>query len=409
MKKTVILLLCAAMLAASFAGCGEEKPAESSQPDTTQAPSTAPVTTVPVTAPATSDSAETRAQYDFVAIKQEADKINSVFNSAVRESKFEGVVYMKLGNDFEYISTTGSADGINHIDNSINTCYYAGNITAQFTAAAVLMLSEEGKLELDDSIEKYFPDLQRRDKITIRNLLENSSGIKDYVDHIGTSNKIYFLQSELDEEISTDNSEKENNSAVFDWIMSAKSEFEPGSAYGYSSSNYFLLGKIIESVTGSGYEDALDELIFEPLGMRSTGFNGSDRLAVPYGGRDSGEKLIADGVGYSAFGMISNISDMLKWTDAVASDALLSEESKKLLYTPLKLEGGEEAGLGVELSNGIASVFSECGAYRSVLCYTTDKSEVFVSFTNSYNSNPESLYEEFRGYLKKYEKNILLG
>ena len=403
MKKPISVILCAVLLISLLAGCGKEEPQESVEV-TTVAPTTAAPTTEPATTmPATSDEATSAVKYDFVAIKQDADKINSEFNSSVKAGQFDGSIYMKLGNDFEYISTTGYADVDNHIDNSVNTCYYAGNITAQFTAVAVLKLAEEGKLSLDEPINEYFPKLERRDKITVRDLLENTSGIKDYVDHIGTSNKIYFLRSDFDDEITEENDSKKNKSIIFDWIMSSTSEFEPGTRRGYSNSNWFLLGKIIESVTESPYEVYITQNFFNPLGMRSSSFDSKNRLAVAYGGRESGKKLNYFGVGYSAFGLITTVSDMLKWSEAIASGSILSEESEKLMFSANKEETEEPcANYGIEYDGNTASVFSECGAYRSALCYTLDKSEVFISFSNSYNSNPESLYEEFKGSLRRY-------
>lgn len=404
--KRITALCCALSIsAAALSGCGCNKEPEPVPVETT-APveTTVPPTTVPVTtAPATVDSALKKTEYDLVAIKQNSEKISSDFNEIIKDSNFNGSVYMKLGNDFEFISTTGASDSVNHVDNSVNTRFCAGEITNQITAAAVMLLVEDGKLNLYDKVDEFYPQLAYADFMTIEHLLNHTAGVKNYVDHIGTSNRIYFLRSELENSVSKDNSAEENKEIILDWILSSQAQFLPGTEYDYSASDYFLLGEIIEEVSGESYEDFVYENILKPLGMRNTDFETDSKIAVAYGGRESGERMTYPGVGGAAFGMVSTVTDLLKWTDAITSDALLSEKSRELMFTPRKQRDGSYSGMGVSLGKGLISVSSECGAYKSSLIYSEDRKQIFISLTNQFSSNPVSLYEEFNNYLSKYE------
>ena len=148
LKAIVCLPLAALML---LAGCQTEP--SSSEPEETVVTTEEPTTAAPTTKPiATADSANVK-KYDFLAIKQKNGEITSDFNDIVNEKKFKGVIYAKLGNDFEYISSTGASESTKHKDNSINTCFCVGGLTQQVTAAAVLLLAEDEKLRLDDTLD----------------------------------------------------------------------------------------------------------------------------------------------------------------------------------------------------------------------------------------------------------------
>ncbi len=246
--------------------CGCNSGEESETEPATQA-TTAPATVAPTTAaPATKDSADGQG-YNYVAIKKKSGEIISQFDKIVEAKNFNGTIYMKLGNDFEYLSSKGAANSNKHIDNSINTRFYIGGITKQFTAAAVLMLSEKKKLSLDDTLDKYFPDYEAGGKVTVKQLLNMTSGINTYVLHNDITTPSNYLIGDLDEKVKEDNFAKENKKLILDWIFSQKLIFAPGTKFDESESNYFLLGEIIEQASGMSYADYLKIAIFAPLGM----------------------------------------------------------------------------------------------------------------------------------------------
>ena len=384
--------------------CGCNSGEESETEPATQA-TTAPATVAPTTAaPATKDSADGQG-YNYVAIKKKSGEIISQFDKIVEAKNFNGTIYMKLGNDFEYLSSKGAANSNKHIDNSINTRFYIGGITKQFTAAAVLMLSEKKKLSLDDTLDKYFPDYEAGGKVTVKQLLNMTSGINTYVLHNDITTPSNYLIGELDEKVKEDNSAKENKELILDWIFSQKLIFAPGTKFDESESNYFLLGEIIEQASGMSYADYLKTAMFAPLGMGSSNFEPDEKMALAYDKAANTKSLNYKGVGYSAFGMISSVSDLLKWTDGLLNNQVLAPASFKLMFSN-QVSGIKDNkisyGFGVKMNGNTAFINGKYDAFGSILSYNTDKSEIFVSLTNYTASDNKAVRDNFKKVLQKY-------
>ncbi len=384
--------------------CGCNSGEESETEPATQA-TTAPATVAPTTAaPATKDSADGQG-YNYVAIKKKSGEIISQFDKIVEAKKFNGTIYMKLGNDFEYLSSKGAANSNKHIDNSINTRFYIGGITKQFTAAAVLMLSEKKKLSLDDTLDKYFPDYEAGGKVTVKQLLNMTSGINTYVLHNDITTPSNYLTGDLDEKVKEDNSAKENKELILDWILSQKLIFAPGTKFDESESNYFLLGEIIEQASGMSYADYLKTAMFAPLGMGSSNFEPDEKMALAYDKAANTKSLNYKGVGYSAFGMISSVSDLLKWTDGLLNNQVLAPASFKLMFSN-QVSGIKDNkisyGFGVKMNYNTAFINGKYDAFGSILSYNTDKSEIFVSLTNYTASDNKAVRDSFKKVLQKY-------
>lgn len=384
--------------------CGCNSGEESETEPATQA-TTAPATVAPTTAaPATKDSADGQG-YNYVAIKKKSGEIISQFDKIVETKNFNGTIYMKLGNDFEYLSSKGAANSNKHIDNSVNTRFYIGGITKQFTAAAVLMLSEKKKLSLDDTLDKYFPDYEAGGKVTVKQLLNMTSGINTYVLHNDITTPSNYLIGDLDEKVKEDNSAKENKELILDWIFSQKLIFAPGTKFDESESNYFLLGEIIEQASGMSYSDYLKTAIFAPLGMGSSSFEPDEKMALAYDKAANTKSLNYKGVGYSAFGMISNVSDLLKWTDGLLNNQVLAPASFKLMFSN-QVSGIKDNkisyGFGVKMNGKTAFINGKYDAFGSILSYNTDKSEIFVSLTNYTASDNKAVRDNFKKVLQKY-------
>lgn len=384
--------------------CGCNSGEESETEPATQA-TTAPATVAPTTAaPATKDSADGQG-YNYVAIKKKSGEIISQFDKIVEAKNFNGTIYMKLGNDFEYLSSKGAANSNKHIDNSINTRFYIGGITKQFTAAAVLMLSEKKKLSLDDTLDKYFPDYEAGGKVTVKQLLNMTSGINTYVLHNDITTPSNYLIGDLDEKVKEDNSAKENKELILDWIFSQKLIFAPGTKFDESESNYFLLGEIIEQASGISYADYLKTAMFAPLGMGSSNFEPDEKMALAYDKAANTKSLNYKGVGYSAFGMISSVSDLLKWTDGLLNNQVLAPASFKLMFSN-QVSGIKDNkisyGFGVKMNGNTAFINGKYDAFGSILSYNTDKSEIFVSLTNYTASDNKAVRDSFKKVLQKY-------
>ncbi|MEE1016999.1 MAG: serine hydrolase [Ruminococcus sp.] len=403
MLKPISILLCL-LITGSALLCGCNSGEESETEPATQA-TTAPATVAPTTAaPATKDSADGQG-YNYVAIKKKSGEIISQFDKIVEAKNFNGTIYMKLGNDFEYLSSKGAANSNKHIDNSINTRFYIGGITKQFTATAVLMLSEKKKLSLDDTLDKFFPDYEAGGKVTVKQLLNMTSGINTYVLHNDITTPSNYLTGDLDEKVKEDNSAKENKELILDWIFSQKLIFAPGTKFDESESNYFLLGEIIEQASGMSYADYLKTAMFAPLGMGSSNFEPDEKMALAYDKAANTKSLNYKGVGYSAFGMISSVSDLLKWTDGLLNNQVLAPASFKLMFSN-QVSGIKDNkisyGFGVKMNGNTAFINGKYDAFGSILSYNTDKSEIFVSLTNYTASDNKAVRDSFKKVLQKY-------
>lgn len=394
--KTILCSLFSAFFAIFSVSCSVSKPSEV---ETTVASTSDEQTTESTASKATDDVVPTKPEsYNYLLIKQDSDDITARFDKIISDKKYKGTTYLKIGNDFEYLNANGDANADKHMTNSIDTCYYAGSVTKQFTAAAVIKLCEDNKLSFSDTIDKFFPSCKSGDKITVRNLLTMTSGIKNYVKRDNETDGVIVLNPEIEAEISKDDSEKENKNAILNWIFKQDLSFEPDSEFMYSDSNYYLLGEIIEKASGESYEKYLEDNIFKPLGMNSSSFEPNEKTAVSYQGTNSNDTLLYSGVGYSSMGLISNISDLLKWVDGLLDGEVLSEDSLEQMFTPYK----ENYAMGFYVYGNKLSHTGRTEDYNSMLFFTKDKSEIFVSLSNYAYSDSAYIYRLFKNSLKKY-------
>jgi CubicO group peptidase (beta-lactamase class C family) len=220
--------------------------------------------------------------------------------------------------------------------------YSIGSISKQFTAAAVLLLQQDGKLSLDDVVGKYIPGLTKGDKVTIRQVLSHTSGYQDYwpEDYVMTP----MLQPESAQQI------------LDTWGRKAL-DFEPGTQWQYSNTNYVIAGRIVETITGHPLMDFLVDRVFRPLGMHSVWNSDETKLtqvdATAYYRHALGPLRPAPKEGrgwmFAAGELAMTAHDLALWDESLISQSLLSPESYKRMFTEVKLNDGKSThyGLGV--------------------------------------------------------------
>lgn len=214
-----------------------------------------------------------------------------------------------------------------------------GSITKQFTAAAILLLQEAGKLSVADPITRYLPDYPvHGHTITIEHLLTHTSGIFNYTAIPG------YMESKIRRDLTTDE--------LIDEFKTQEMDFAPGERWSYSNSGYVLLGAIIEKVAGVSYAELVEKRIFDPLGMAHSHYGGPQLIPRRVAGYEH------DGDGYvnapylsmtqphAAGALLSSVDDLARWDAALYGDGLLSAASKERMFAEYQRNDGEGVGYG---------------------------------------------------------------
>lgn len=216
--------------------------------------------------------------------------------------------------------------------------FQLGSMTKQFTAIAILMLEEQGKLNVEDPVSKYLPDYPSGEKIILHHLLTHTSGIKDFTKMKSLSD---ITQKEMTPKM------------MVDFFKNETPDFAPGEKFEYNNSGYVLLGHIIELVSGEKYEDFIKKHIFEKAGMNHS-YYASDRQVISgraygYQKKEYGyvnKTIISFSVPFSSGALMSTAGDMLQWQNALTQNRLLGAEEAKKAFRKYKLNNGEEFTYG---------------------------------------------------------------
>jgi CubicO group peptidase (beta-lactamase class C family) len=261
---------------------------------------------------------------------------------------FSGTIFIAWQGKVLISQGYGLADRENDVPNTPQTKFAIGSITKSFTAMAIMILQERGLLKTEDPICKYIADCPVAWKlITLHHLLNHTSGIPPYTD--------LYLQGR----IKLDPSKEYQPDAIIAFFKDLPLEFAPGSQWHYNASGYFLLGTIIEKVSGDSYAAFVQKNILQPLALTETGYN----LAYPtvkY--RASGYSTIGPSrivkvpgwdmsLMYSEGGLYSTVGDLYKWDQALYTDQLVSRETLGRMFTStVATNNGAYYGYGWEIS-----------------------------------------------------------
>jgi CubicO group peptidase (beta-lactamase class C family) len=262
---------------------------------------------------------------------------------------------------------------------TVETRYAVGSISKQFTAAALLLAQEQGKLSIDDKVGKYFPELTRAGEITIRELLSHTSGYEDYAP------QDYIIPAWT---------KPTTARAIMDNWGRKPLNFDPGTRWQYSNTNFVIAGSILEKVTGQNLVAFLQEHFFGPLGMQSAGEwvrpGGLDASAYTRFALGPARPVAREGDGwYFAAGELSMTpSDLAKWDIALMERKILSEKSYNELEKEVKLKDGSAThyALGLSVGQQMGTLaFSHSGEVSGFLASNTvfpQKKAAVIVLTN---------------------------
>jgi CubicO group peptidase (beta-lactamase class C family) len=230
------------------------------------------------------------------------------------------------------------------VPNSPNTKFRISSINKPITATLIMMLNERGVLDLDSLMCTYVPNCPEHwEDITIRNLLNHTSGIPEYTTLPGAQ---------------ADSRLPHNVIRLIELFRDVPLNFPPGESYQYSNSNYILLGAVIEGATNTVYRELLDQALLTPLEMENSGMDNHREILSE---RASGYQILGSVLenapymsmsnAYSTAGMYSTVEDLFRWDQALYSNQLLNEQSLESMYTPnFGADGsGGEYGLGWQI------------------------------------------------------------
>lgn len=297
--------------------------------------------------------------------------------------KFQGTVLVAEGDEIVFAKAYGYADVEDKRENKLSTRFAIASNTKQFTATAIMQLVEQNKISLDETIDKYFPDYKYGNKITIKNLLQMRSGIPDYLNELDLFMKdeaTINLLKEYENNVYYDKYVEDyrwSSEMILKNLYLTELIFEPGEEYDYCNTNYYLLGLIIEEVTGMSFEDYLNEYIFKPSGMDSSSLIPLDSDAKGHGSDESGEIVANPKFTYSAGAIYSNVFDMFRWSRALHKGDIITRESYEEMTTPI-----DDYGYGLFIEDNIISHSGYIDGFTSNTEYDITKDRTIIVLEN---------------------------
>lgn len=332
----------------------------------------------------------------------ESKAIDSIFSEWNKNDSPGCSLGIIQDNVLVYAKGYGLANMEYNIPNSASSVFRIGSTSKQFTAACIVLLAEQKKLNLNDNLKSLFPDFPSyAEKITIKHLLNHTSGIRDYL-------MISYLKGLSDDDYYTDGD-------VMNWLTNQSDlNFAPGDEYLYSNSGYWLLGQIVKKVSGVNMADFAKKEIFTPLGMSNTHFHNNHTEIVK--NRASGYvpgdndnytismttlDMIGDG------GIFTSINDIKKWDDAYYKSEILSKEFWRMMTKQGVLNNGEvinyASGLNVGDYKGLKTI-RHGGAFvgfRAELLRFPDQKLSIAIFANRGDANPSGKANQVADLLLK--------
>jgi CubicO group peptidase (beta-lactamase class C family) len=269
-----------------------------------------------------------------------------ILSSVYKADQPGAAALVAKGDDIVFLGAAGMADLELGVPLAPDMVFEIGSITKQFTSAAIMLLSEEGKLAVSDPMTRHLPSYPSYGQnITVEHLLTHTSGIVSYTGIPG------YMASNVMKDVTVQQ--------LIDVFKDRPVEFAPGERYAYNNSGYILLGAIVEAASGMRYEDFVRKRFFEPLGMK-TAYYGCSPCIIPrrasgYDGGPGGvtnQRYLSFTQPYAAGSLMMTVSDLHRWTRALFGGKVVSRASLTRMTTPYVLKNGASTGYGYGLGIG---------------------------------------------------------
>lgn len=252
-------------------------------------------------------------------------------------------VLVARGDEVLFRSARGLADVRTGAPLTADSMFRIGSVSKQFAAAGLLKLVEAGKVSLDDALSKYVPGFPNGEHITVLELLNHTSGIKNYTSIAA------WRQGPIDKDLST-----AQTIAIF---KDATPDFAPGEDWAYDNSGYVLVGAVIEAASRQPWHDYLRTALFEPLGLTHTGYGADPKFAAQQvlgysldDGNVVPARVISMTIPHAAGALVSTVDDLLRWNRALHEGRVLRQDSYARMITPVGKAVEAKYGFGIELA-----------------------------------------------------------
>lgn len=318
------------------------------------------------------------------------NKLDAYFNHLQSNNKMMGSVAISLNDSIVYKKAIGYSNADAKTSNTTDTKFRVGSITKTYTAVLALKAVEEELLTLDTKLSHYYPEVKNAEKITIEHLLKQRTGIYNFTEITG--------EVEWGQQFHT-------QQEFINYFVNQKSNFEPGSEYEYSNTNYALLGFILEKIYGKTYAEILDEKIVRPLHLHNTYYSfetdETKNEALSYNIQDKyvrNEKTNFSNHPASG-GIVSTPTELNKFLFALFNGKLITPESLKIMLPEEK--GAYGMGI-IKLSFKNPEGYTHSGRvenYISDYYYFPDENIGIVSLTNAVNINTDEVMNTMLMYL----------
>ena len=317
------------------------------------------------------------AQKDYSVVKKEIDHL---VDSLLTLYKVPGISFEINTPEFSYANTTGLGDIQTGVKRNLNDKIRIGSITKTFVATVILQLTDEGKLKIDDKLSEYYPDYPNSENITLRQVLDMTSGIPDYIDDSAVTKSFFY-----------DRLDKYTPEEIYEITKKMKPYFPPGTAWHYSNGNYNILGMLIEKITGNKVYNEIENRIIKPLGLKNTSFPLTPYMDGQYShgymknnstGETTDVTVIDPSITWAAGAMISDFDDLKIYSEALVNGSMLSKaaQEERLKFVKTGVVDFLEYGLGIASVGGFIGHNGGITGYNtSMYIHPEMKAQIMVS------------------------------
>lgn len=310
-----------------------------------------------------------------------APKFDEYLSEITKQGRFTGAALVARDGKVIFSKGYGLANAEFDIPNTPQTKFRLGSVTKQFTATAILLLQERGKLSVQDSVCKFFDACPEAWKeVTVHHLLTHTGGFPNFT-NFPDYTKTMMIPTSMESLIAR--------------FKDKPLDFKPGEKWNYSNSGYVALGYIVEKVAGEPYESFVQKNIFNPLKMANTGYDHHETIlknrATGYS-LDKGQKVnslpIDMTIPHGAGALYSTVEDLFTWNEALFSDKLLSAKSREAMMTPVKNGYGYGIGMSEQLKRKSVSHSGGINGFSTILVRFPEEKITIVVLRNADYGSP---------------------